>query len=299
MNSATLTSASSSATAGPTGRSTIHRLAVRTAYPAVLVGNVAALLWAAQDSDRLGAFALPGLLVSLLVLCVLERLLPHKASWHPDAREGLRDFFYFGMNGGLDALGKLAVALCVSTAGTWHNGLPVWLALPLAVLVVDFAGYWLHRLGHSGWLWKVHGVHHTPDKVNTWNNNTIHFINTLYSGLSKSLPLWALGFSADIIVVAAYLSTLWSFAVHANIDVEMAGLDRFLMSPVHHRLHHSTQIEEAGNFASVTTLWDRVCGTFVYGPGRVPAAGGVQEPLAFPQPNEILRNQLHPFVPSP
>jgi sterol desaturase/sphingolipid hydroxylase (fatty acid hydroxylase superfamily) len=36
------------------------------------------------------------------------------------------------------------------------------------------------------------------------------------------------------------------------------------MEPDGHRLHHSKVMEEAGGFASATTLWDGVFGTFVY-----------------------------------
>ena len=95
--------------------------------------------------------------------------MPYARAWHPSAREAARDFVYFGLNGAMDGLVKLGVAFAVAAVGAWDNALPFAVAVPLAVLVADFGGYWLHRWGHHGWLWKVHGVHHTPDKVNTWN----------------------------------------------------------------------------------------------------------------------------------
>lgn len=266
------------------------------AYPAVLVANLVLLAWAVAEEIPLETVTLLGLLSSLAAFFALERVLPYRRDWNPDWKEGLRDFVYFGMNGGIDVVAKMGLAFAVAALGTWNNGLPLWAALPIAILTADFAGYWLHRWGHEGWLWKVHGVHHTPDKVNTWNNNTIHFINTIYSGLSKTLPLMLLGFGPDVIVIAAYVSTLWSFAVHANVDVELGALNQLLMSPLHHRLHHSTNIDEAGNFATVTTLWDRMFGTFVYARDLEPAHVGVVEPDAFPAPNAVLRNQLHPFI---
>ena len=276
-------------------------IARRLAYPAVLLANGALLIYAIAADVALESVTLPALLASLGALFVLERWIPHRRSWNPSFKEGLRDFFYFGMNGGIDVAVKMGLAFAIAALAsgglvTWHNGLPFWPAALIAILIADFAGYWLHRWGHHGWLWKVHGVHHTPDKVNTWNNNTIHFINTVYSGLSKTLPLWLLGFAPDVIVAAAYVSTLWSFAVHANVDVDLGWFDRLVMSPVHHRLHHSTKIDEAGNFATVTTLWDRLFGTFVYEPGLEPVEVGVVEPETFPAPNAVLQNQLHPFV---
>ena len=84
--------------------------------------------------------------------------------------------------------------------------------------------------------------------------------------------------------------------MHANIDVELGWLGYLIMGPAHHRLHHSTVLGEAGNFASAITIWDIVFGTFVYEPGRVPESVGVVSPDTFPSPMHVLRNQLHPFV---
>jgi len=265
-------------------------------YPSVLVANAALIGWAVVTGAPLQAVTMAGLLGTLAVLFVLERTMPYEREWHPNWREALRDFCYFGLNGGMDAVAKMGIAFAVATIGAWDNSLPFAAALPLAILISDFGGYWMHRWGHLGWLWKVHGVHHTPDKVNTWNNNTIHFVNSIYSGLAKTLPLALLGFDPAVIIIAAYASTIQSYAVHANIDVDLGWLGYLIMGPVHHRLHHSTVIEEAGNFASVTTIWDIAFGTFVYEPGRAPAMVGVVEPEKFPAPLDVVGNQLHPFI---
>lgn len=264
-------------------------------YPAVLAANVALVIWAVRTGAPLEGVTMAGLLGTLAVLFALESRMPSERKWHPSRGEALRDFFYFGLNGGMDGVAKMGVAFAVATLGAWHNSLHVAVALPLAILIADLCGYWMHRWGHLGWLWKVHGVHHTPDKVNTWNNNTIHFVNSLYSGLAKTLPLALFGFDPAVIIIAAYASTIQSYAVHANIDVELGWLGYLIMGPAHHRLHHSTVVEEAGNFASVTTVWDIAFGTFVYEPGRAPAEVGVDQPEKFPAPLDVVRNQLHPF----
>ena len=265
-------------------------------YPALLAASAALIAWALATGAPLEAVTTAGLLGTIVTLFVLEWRMPYEREWHPSWKEALRDFFYFGLNGGMDALVKLGVAFAVAAIGAWDNRLPVGIAIPTAILIADFGGYWLHRWGHVGWLWKVHGVHHTPDKVNAWNNNTIHFVNSIYSGLAKTLPLALLGFDPTVIIIAAYVGTIQSYAVHANIDVELGRLGYLIMGPAHHRLHHSTALEEAGNFASALTIWDIVFGTFTYEPGRAPEAVGVVKPGSFPSPMDVLRNQLHPFV---
>ena len=234
-------------------------LARYLSYPAVLGANAALVGWAVASGASLQSVTSIGVLATIATLFVLEWAMPYEKEWHPSGREALRDFFYFGLNGAMDALVKLGVAFAVAAMGAWDNTLPFAVALPVAILIADFGGYWLHRWGHLGWLWKVHGVHHTPDKVNTWNNNTIHFLNSIYSGLAKTLPLALLGFDPAVIIVAAYVTTIQSYAVHANIDVELGWLGYLIMGPAHHRLHHSTVMEEAGNFASAITLWDIAC----------------------------------------
>ena len=265
-------------------------------YPAVLAANAGLVAWAVAAGAPLQAVTTAGLLATIVTLFVLEWVMPYEREWHPNRREALRDFFYFGLNGAMDAIVKLGVAFAVAAVGAWDNTLPFVVALPVAILIADLGGYWLHRWGHLGWLWKVHGVHHTPNKVNTWNNNTIHFLNSIYSGLAKTLPLALFGFDPAVIIIAAYVTTIQSYAVHANIDVELGWLGYLIMGPAHHRLHHSTVMEEAGNFASAITVWDIAFGSFVYGPNRAPEEVGVVKPETFPSPMNVLRNQLHPFI---
>ena len=266
-------------------------------YPAIFAANFAIWGIAIAQEWALEATFFYTFLGSLVVLGILELAIPHKREWSPSGREWLRDLVYFGINGGVDAGAKALTAVLAIYLATGSNGLPLWIDIPLAILVADFAGYWLHRAGHSGWLWKVHGVHHVPDKVNLVNNNTAHFLNILLSALASSVPLLLIGSSPEAVLVATGFVSLQSFAVHANIEIELGPFNHVFMSPVHHRLHHSTKLSEAGNFASAITLWDKLFGTFVYAPGLEPEEVGVVEPETFPAPTNIVANAAHPFVP--
>ena len=44
---------------------------------------------------------------------------------------------------------------------SWPAGLQ---ALAM-VAIGDFIGYWTHRAFHSGWLWRVHAVHHSSPQL--------------------------------------------------------------------------------------------------------------------------------------
>lgn len=280
------------------------RLLSVAGYPGYLLANGAYAAWAIGTGQDLGLAALFGLFGSLAYLIILERALPYRREWHADWREWVRDAVYFGVNGAVDALTNIAlVALSIWVAARLDWGaasLPLWLSIPLAVLIADFTSYWLHRKSHDiPWLWKVHGVHHAPDKVNAFNNNTVHFLNTAFSGAAKMLPILALGFSAEAVYAAGLFITIQTFGVHVNAELNLGFLNHFIMGPEHHRLHHSLVLEEAGNHAPALTLWDRVFGTFTWRPGLAPKGVGIGGGIEFPEPNRIVENQLFPFLPEP
>lgn len=67
---------------------------------------------------------------------------------------------------GSDFLGKaLALSIALELASV-REMRPLWIEAVLAVFVAEFISYWYHRHSHApGWLWDVHGIHHTPPKV--------------------------------------------------------------------------------------------------------------------------------------
>ena len=44
---------------------------------------------------------------------------------------------------------------------------PIWLAISVAFIVEDFAGYWVHRLNHRvNIFWNRHIIHHSSEEFN-------------------------------------------------------------------------------------------------------------------------------------
>ncbi|CAM5369506.1 sterol desaturase family protein [Streptomyces griseus] len=112
----------------------------------------------------------------------------------------------------------------------------------------------------------------------------------------KSAPTLALvGFSRPAVLVAGLFVAAQGYFVHANIDVRIGPLNHLLAGPEQHRLHHSTDLSEAGHYGSDLSCWDHLFGTFTWYPGREPTAVGLQDPTAFPGTGEILAALLHPW----
>ena len=274
----------------------LNRLAPYLVWPGLLAlsGLFIGCLLALEVDAGTALFA--AFFFSLGCMALLEALLPFRKDWQGSRREWLSNAVYFLLNGLNANLAGLLTALVAIRLAPEQSGMPLSLALLMAVLIGSFAGYWWHRLGHSSTgLWRFHGVHHVPGKLFMFNNNTVHFVDLLVANILSTLPLVVLGFSEQVIAIAAFFANFQGFYNHLNVDARMGWLGYLFMGPEHHRFHHSQRIEEAGNFSSEVALWDQLFGTFNYRPGRQPARIGINGAHGFPDDVRVMRSFLDPF----
>jgi sterol desaturase/sphingolipid hydroxylase (fatty acid hydroxylase superfamily) len=145
--------------------------------------------------------------------------------------------------------------------------LPRALELVLAVVLLDLAIYWQHRMLHAvPWLWPLHRVHHTDTTLDASSALRFHPLEILLSLAIKLALVVALG--AAPLAVLAFEILLSSFALvtHANLALP-ERLDRvvrwLLVTPNMHRIHHSVhRDEQRRNFGFNLSLWDRLFGSY-------------------------------------
>ncbi|MFI8457095.1 sterol desaturase family protein [Kitasatospora sp. NPDC085464] len=274
----------------------LYAIARRLAHPLLLLGvlcTAVATLHLHWAPDRVS----PLVLVAVIgYLAVLERVIPYRTDWHPTRRElgWYSVYFVLSMVGG--ALAQGVVTALVELLGPAHPALPFAVEIPLALLVGSLGDYLVHRWSHHNrWLWRLHGVHHVPEKVNVANNGVNHFLDVFFAQSVVQLSLALIGFSADSVFVVGIFVLAQGYFVHANIDVHLGPLGHVLAGPELHRLHHSTDLAEAGHYSSDLSLWDHVFGSFTWRPGRVPTAVGLTDPAAFPTTGELGASLLHPW----
>jgi len=151
---------------------------------------------------------------------------------------------------------------------------PVRVALYFAV--ADFGYYWVHRLMHTRWVWRIHMWHHSPRYL-YW-----------LAGMRASLP-------QEYIVNIPYIlaapligpTEWWVFVViathvgfkndwqHMNVEWRSSWLEWLLVTPRYHHIHHSADPRHyVANLGDLLTIWDRLFGTYV-------DPGTVQKPLTF------------------
>mgnify|MGYP001810218775 CR=1 FL=1 len=169
----------------------------------------------------------------------------------------------------------------------WPTG-PVWLEGPqwpaigawtAALVLGDFAYYWMHRLSHEvNVLWAGHVVHHSSEEYNL----TVALRQSALHGLFTwvfYVPLALLGLPFALFATTYALNLLYQFWIHTR---EVGHLGRaaegVLNTPSHHRVHHGVNPQyQDTNYAGIFIIWDRLFGTFV--PEREPVVYGLTKPL--------------------
>jgi len=234
--------------------------------------------------------------IALAYLAMFERLIPYEPNWHPSLREWRWYGIYFLLTllgGGLAQLPIMAVVGAVAAPQGW---LPLWVEMPFALLLGSLANYVMYRLGHTNaWLWRLHGVHHAPDKVNVGNNGVNHIFDIVLAQGVVQLTLAFAGFSEPAVFVIGLFVIVQGYFIHANIDVRIGWLNYVFTSPEQHRLHHGTDLAEAGNFGSDLSIWDQLFDTFTWRSGRRPVAIGLHNPTSFPPTGDVVASLLHPW----
>ncbi|MGO4262214.1 sterol desaturase family protein [Lysobacter sp. TAB13] len=237
-------------------------------------------------------------LATIVYLAGLERLIPYERAWLPTRREWGLYALYFVLTVIGGALAQVPVMAVVSKVAPLHPALPLWAEIPLALLLSSLASYAVHRAGHDiPLLWRLHGVHHVPDKVNVGNNGVNHVFDIVLAQFFVQVSLSLIGFSEHAVFAVGVFIIAQGYFVHANIDVRLGWLNHLLASPELHRMHHSCDKAEAGHFGSDLSIWDRLFGSYTWRPERRPRAIGLFDPGSFPRSGAIFSTLIHPLRP--
>ena len=180
----------------------------------------------------------------------------------------------------------------------------------LLFLVTDLATYIIHRVSHEvPMLWAFHRVHHSAEVLNPITLLRKHPVYDVLSRLVEVgmlaplygiiLYFWPPGFDA-----AVALGVRWGFSIfalaagnlrHSHVWLSFGPLERFLVSPAQHQIHHS-QAERHWNrnFGEVLAVWDWVFGTLYIPHEKEELVFGLRDE---PQPHPNLWRALaEPFV---
>jgi sterol desaturase/sphingolipid hydroxylase (fatty acid hydroxylase superfamily) len=174
-------------------------------------------------------------------------------------------------------------------------GQPRWLIAVEVIVFADFGYYWIHRLAHKvPALWRFHAVHHSTEHLRWTSALRAHPIEC-YGHALIGLPLFLLGFPFDTLVAVLALGGLYSFVIHANLNVSSRRLSYFINSPRYHAWHHAREVKDGTvNFAGFFPVFDALFGTYKH-PDCLPPSFGLDDPATPSVPEDFLGQLAYPF----
>jgi sterol desaturase/sphingolipid hydroxylase (fatty acid hydroxylase superfamily) len=173
-----------------------------------------------------------------------------------------------------------------------------------AFLIFDLMFYVAHVLKHRiRWLWYFHAIHHSQRYVSPLTGRRNHPCEEIINAAIKVVPIAIVGGSYPGWVLFAFFNNMWGYYIHADLRTNMGPLKYVLVSPQHHRLHHTIEPSLADrNFGERLTVWDWMFGTLhtdfdTYTATGVKEFEGIEEHSGSPLGLTIawLRQFLFPF----
>ena len=156
-----------------------------------------------------------------------------------------------------------------------------WAVYLIGFIVIDFAGYWMHRLSHEiNFLWNRHIIHHSSEEFNL-ACALRQSISTIFSFIAIfMIPAALVGVPSQVIAVIAPLHLFAQFWYHTRLIDRMGWLETWLVTPSHHRVHHAMNAEYLDkNYGQIFIFWDKWFGTFQEELPEVEPVYGVKRPV--------------------
>jgi sterol desaturase/sphingolipid hydroxylase (fatty acid hydroxylase superfamily) len=134
----------------------------------------------------------------------------------------------------------------------------------IAFVALDFAGYWVHRISHEyNLFWNNHIVHHSSEEFNLACalRQSISSIVKIFAVFL--VPAALLGVPEKVIAIVAPIQLFAQFWYHTRHINKMGFLEKIIVTPSHHRVHHAINREYIDkNYSQIFIIWDKLFGTF-------------------------------------
>ncbi len=140
----------------------------------------------------------------------------------------------------------------------------VWWMFPLVFVVKDFAGYWIHRFEHMvNYFWNRHMIHHSSEEYNLACALRQSISQIFSLTIFILFPLALLGVPTEVFAIVAPIHLFAQFWYHTQHIHRMGVLEKIIVTPSHHRVHHAiNEIYLDRNFSQIFIVWDKWFGTF-------------------------------------
>lgn len=142
-----------------------------------------------------------------------------------------------------------------------YINIPLWILIPVEVLLLDMVIYFQHRMFHKvDWLWALHSVHHIDPMLDVTSGLRFHPIEILISNFIKVLFVFVFGINPISIII--FEVSLNGFAMFNHTNLKLTPwlenvLSKIVITPALHTIHHSKIRKETNsNYGFSIVLWD-------------------------------------------
>ncbi len=202
------------------------------------------------------------------------------------------------VDAGLDAISLEGVAYR-SVAADW----PLAVQVLLALLVIDFIQFKVHRLLHRvPALWRFHQVHHADASFHVTTALRFHPGELLLALPVRLAAVVALGVPPAGVLLFEIVFGIANLLEHGNFDLPRRFeplAQRVVITPALHRAHHVADWRELNtNFGTILSAWDRLAGTLRPSDGARHVVTGLPDWKAGRAPS-LSESLFLPLSPSP
>ena len=270
-------------------------------YPIFMMSAWALILWAMQKGINQYLATVPIIATFGLIALLLERAMPFEKQWLRGTDWNL-DFIYYIINYLIKVSAQFSF-IWLSTYMVFFDWfpttLPFWVQVILALTLIDFFLFFVHWQSHKyQWLWKLHAIHHSSERLYFLNGEKRHAIHQILEGGPGIIVCLIIGTPQPVVVAALALLAINMMMQHTNLDYKAGLLKKFFCVAELHRWHHRADYKDAQvNYGAWLTVWDFMFKTNYDDPRIYDSEGigeiGIKEEPDFPK--SYLKQMMFPF----
>lgn len=142
-----------------------------------------------------------------------------------------------------------------------------WYYLIICYIIWEFSHFIFHYTSHKvRILWCLHSPHHAPRHMNL----SVIYVNFIFhiaqANLIRTSICVFFGVPIPALLFVMVIDGFWGAFIHVSEELlpngRMGFLNRIILTPSHHRVHHSSNPEYIDkNFCNLLILWDWIFGT--------------------------------------
>lgn len=270
-------------------------------YPIFMMSACALILWAMQTGINQYLATVPIIALYGLIALLLEKAMPFEKQWLNGTDWNL-DFIYYLINYIIKVSAQFSF-IWLSTYLVFFDwfptSIPFWMQVILALVMIDFFLFFVHWQSHKYlWLWKLHAIHHSSERLYFLNGEKRHALHQILEGGPGIVVCLFIGVPQPVVVAALALLAINMMMQHTNLDYKAGILKKFFCVAELHRWHHRADYKDAQvNYGAWLTVWDYLFKTNYDDPKIYNSEGigeiGIKEEPNFPK--TYVTQMIYPF----